>query len=104
MFRSLRYPDFRLLMAGQLATSSAQWMEQVARGWLVYEMTNSPLLLGAVMATRAAPLLVFGLVGGVLADRYDRKMQIVLAQNANAALAGILGVLVLTGTVQPWHV
>jgi MFS transporter, DHA1 family, staphyloferrin A biosynthesis exporter len=104
MFRSLRYPNFRLLMAGQLATSSAQWMEQVARGWLVYEMTGSPLLLGAVQATRALPLLIFGLLGGVLADRIDRKRQMVLAQNANAVLNLILGGLVITGRVEAWHV
>jgi MFS family permease len=104
MFRSLRYPNFRLLIAGQLATSSAQWMEQVARGWLVYEMTGSPLLLGAVQATRAFPLLIFGLLGGVLADRLDRKRQMVLAQNANAVLNLILAALVITGRVEAWHV
>lgn len=104
MFRSLRYPNFRLLIAGQFATSSAQWMEQVARGWLVYEMTGSPLLLGAVQATRALPLLIFGLLGGVLADRLDRKRQMVLAQNANAVLNIVLAALVISGRVQAWHV
>jgi len=104
MFRSLRYPNFRLLIAGQFATSSAQWMEQVARGWLVYEMTGSPLLLGAVQATRAMPLLIFGLLGGVLADRLDRKRQMVLAQNANAVLNLVLAVLVISGRVEAWHV
>jgi MFS family permease len=103
-FRSLAYRDFRLLIAGQMTTSSAQWMEQVARGWLVYDMTGSPLLLGAVQATRAVPLLIFGLLGGVLADRLDRKRQMILSQNANVVLNLVLAVLVLSGRVQAWHI
>src|SRR5205807_7305723 len=104
MFRSLSYPNYRLLLAGQMATSSANWMEQVARGWLIYDMTSSPLLLGAVQATRAFPLLIFGLLGGVLADRLDRKRQMVFAQNANAVLNFILAGLVISGRVEAWHV
>jgi MFS transporter, DHA1 family, staphyloferrin A biosynthesis exporter len=104
MFRSLASRNFRLLIAGQMATTSAHWMEQVARGWLVYEMTQSPVLLGAVQATRALPLLVFGLLGGVLADRLDRKRQMILSQNANLVLALVLGMLIVTGLVEIWHV
>jgi MFS family permease len=104
MFSSLRYPNYRLLIAGQVTTSSAQWMEQVSRGWLVYDMTGSPLLLGLVQASRALPLLVFGLVGGVLADRFDRKRQMILAQNANMVLNLILAALVITQRVETWHV
>lgn len=104
MLRSLRHPDYRLLLAGQLLGSSAQWMEQVARGWLIYEMTGSALLLGAVMATRAMPLLIFGLAGGVLADRYDRKRQVVLAQNANLVLNLVLAALIFSGRLEVWQV
>src|SRR4051812_21859366 len=104
IFRSLQYPNYRLLLYGQMATSSANWMEQVSRGWLVYDMTGSPLLLGLVQASRAVPLLFFGLIGGVLADRFDRKRQLVLAQNANMVLNLILAALVLSGQVQTWHV
>jgi MFS transporter, DHA1 family, staphyloferrin A biosynthesis exporter len=104
IFRSLQYPNYRLLLYGQMATSSANWMEQVSRGWLIYDMTGSPLLLGAVQASRAVPLLFFGLIGGVLADRFDRKRQLVLAQNANMVLNLILAALVITGRVEAWHV
>ncbi len=103
-FRSLRHAGFRLLIAAQLSTSFASWMEQVARGWLVYEMTGSATALGLVQACRAAPLLIFGLWAGVAADRYDRKRQLLLAQNANAVLNVILAALIITGRVQPWHV
>jgi MFS family permease len=104
VFRSLHHRGFRLLMAGQVATSSAQWMEQVARGWLVYDMTGSPILLGAVQAARSLPLLAFGMLGGVLADRFDRKRQMILAQNANLVLSLVLAALILTGHIEAWHV
>ncbi len=104
IFSSLKYPNFRLLVGGQVTTNVAFWMEQVTRGWLVYEMTDSPLALGAVQAARALPLLVFGLLGGVMADRFDRKRQMILSQNANFLLSLILAVLVHTGHVQVWEV
>ena len=94
IFSSLRYANFRLLVGGQVTTNVAFWMEQVTRGWLVYEMTDSPLALGAVQAARALPLLIFGLIGGVMADRFDRKRQMILSQNANFVLSLILAVLV----------
>ena len=104
IFRSLRYANFRLLVGGQVTTNVAFWMEQVSRGWLVYEMTDSPLALGAVQAARALPLLVFGLLGGVMADRFDRKRQMILSQNANFLLSLILAVLVHSGHVEVWQV
>ncbi len=104
IFSSLKHPNYRLLLGGQVTTNVAFWMEQVTRGWLVYEMTDSPLALGAVQAARAVPLLVFGLLGGVMADRFDRKRQMVLSQNANFLLSLILAVLVHTGHVQVWQV
>lgn len=79
-------------------------MEQVARGWLIYDMTGSPFLLGLIQATRAVPLLFFGVLGGVIADRFDRKRQLILAQLANMVLNLILAGLILSGQVQTWHV
>src|SRR5437867_10288888 len=79
-------------------------MDQVARGWLMYELTNSPLELGLVNTVRAVPLLFFSVIAGGLIDRYGHKIQLVLAQTINAILNLILAVLVLTGHVAPWHV
>ena len=81
-----------------------QWMDQVARSWLIYQMTGSALQLGAVSAMRAVPMLAFGMVAGVVADRYGRKAQLIISQVTNVALNLILATLVLTGRVQPWHV
>lgn len=103
-FESLRFRDYRLLWLGQGGTSMGQWMDQVARSWLIYQMTGSALQLGAVSAMRAVPMLAFGMVAGVVADRYGRKAQLIISQVTNAALNLILATLVLTGRVQPWHV
>ena len=103
-FDSLSIRDYRLLWMGQLSTSMGQWMDQVTRGFLIYGMTGSPFLLGATMAARGVPLLFFGVIAGAFADRSGRKAQLIIAQATNAVLNTILGVLVLTGLVQPWHV
>jgi MFS family permease len=103
-FESLGIRDYRLLWLGQLSTSMGQWMDQVTRAWLIYQMTNSSLQLGFVSAIRGIPLLLFGTVAGVVADRYSRKAQLIIAQVVNALLNVILATLVLTHTVHPWHV
>lgn len=101
---SLFVRDYRLLWLGQLSTSMGQWMDQVARGWLIYSITGSPLLLGAVTATRAVPLLFFGVLAGVVADRFGRKAQLIIAQTGNAAINLLLAVLVMTNHVEIWHI
>ena len=102
-FDSLGLRNYRLLWLGQVCTSMGQWMDQVTRGWLMYELTGSAADLGFVTAARGLPLLFFGVVAGALADRSGRKVQLVVAQVTNAALNLILATLVLTGQVQPWH-
>lgn len=81
-----------------------QWMDQVARGWLIYSITHSPLQLGLATAIRGTPLLLFGIVAGVLADRSDRKLQLIIAQGTNAVLSAVLATLVLLGRVEVWHI
>src|SRR5688572_20643527 len=103
-FESLGIRDYRLLWCGQFSTSMGQWMDQVARGWLMYEITNSPLQLGLAAAVRGFPLIFFSLAAGVFADRSGRKAQLIVAQVTNAALAVLLATLVLVGSVQPWHI
>lgn len=103
-FPSLRFRDFRLLWLGQFSTSMGIWMDHVARGWLMYELTGSPFMLGLTGAVKAAPMLFFALVAGVLADKYGRKPQIIIAQTTNAAVNLLLALLVVTRMVQPWHI
>ncbi len=103
-FQALRYRQFRLLWYGQLGNGLAQWMDQVTRGWLLYELTSSAVQLGAVTAIRVLPLLVCSPIAGTLADRYGRKRQLIAAQASNAVMNAIMAALILTGQVQPWHV
>lgn len=103
-FDSLRIRDYRLLWLGQVNTSMGQWMDQVTRGWLIYQITGSPLQLGLVTATRGLPLLLFGILAGAFADRSGRKMQLIVAQVVNGFLNLFLALLVLTGYVEVWHI
>jgi MFS family permease len=103
-FDSLSIRDFRLLWLGQLDTSLGQWMDNISRGYLIYYITSSPLQLGLASAVRGVPLLLFGVIAGALADRSDRKNQLIVAQVTNAVLNLILATLVITHRVQPWHV
>ena len=103
-FEALQYPEYRLLWLGQVCTGLATWMDQVSRGWLMYQLTDSALQLGLVRAVQAVPLLLLSPVAGTLADRYDRKTQIVVSQFIDSLLYGLLAVLILNGQVQPWHV
>lgn len=103
-FDAFRSPNFRLLWIGQGSISMAIWMDQVARGWLLYELTDSPLQLGLVRGLQAIPLLFLSPVAGTAADRYDRKLQMVVAQTLDALMYAMLAALVFTGQVQAWHV
>src|SRR4029077_9803158 len=103
-FDPLSIRDYRLLWLGQLDTSLGQWMDNITRGYLIYQITSSPLQLGLVAAMRGIPLFLFGIVAGALADRSGRKTQLIVAQVTNALLNFILATLVLTNRVQPWHV
>lgn len=89
---------------GQLSTSLGQWMDQVTRGWLVYQLTGDALQLGLATAIRGLPLLLFGIIAGAYADRSGRKAQLIVAQVTNAALNLTLATLVVTHNVQIWHI
>ena len=104
-FRSLRNRNYRLFATGQVVSLSGTWGQRVAQDWLVLELTdNSGLALGITTALQFLPMLLFGLYGGVLADRYDKRMLLIGAQATMAVLALGLAVLDLSGAVQLWHV
>lgn len=82
----------------------AFWMDQVTRGWLIYELTNSTVQLGLVRGVQAIPILLLSPLAGSAADRYSRKMQIVVTQTCDALTYAVLVVLIASGGVEPWHV
>jgi MFS family permease len=103
-FASLRIRDYRLLWLGQVCTSMGLWMDQVTRGWLIYQLTGSALHLGVATAMRGLPLLFFGILAGAVADRSGRKAQLLIAQVTNASMNALLATLVLLHWVKPWHI
>jgi MFS family permease len=93
-----------LFAFGQVVSNTGSWMQRVAQDWLVLELThNSGTALGITTGLQFAPML-FSLYGGVIADRYPKRIILMWTQALMGALALILGVLALTGTVQIWHV
>lgn len=84
--------------------SMATWMDQVTRGWLIYELTDSPLQLGLVRGIQAIPLLFLLPVAGTIADRYSRKLQVWISQVIDGVMHALLALLILTDRIEPWHV
>ena len=80
IFASFHYSDFRLLWIGQLGWSGANWMEQIARNWLIWELTGSGFSLGLVNLFRALPQLFMALPSGVAADRFNKKYVLMACQ------------------------
>jgi MFS family permease len=104
MFRSLRVRNYRLYASGQLVSLTGTWMQRVAQDWLVLELTNSGTALGIVTALQFGPSLLFGLWGGVLADRGDKRRLLLATQSGLGIVALLLGLLDVAGVVQYWHV
>jgi MFS family permease len=102
-FEALRHRQYRLIWYGQIFASMGTWMDQVTRGWLIYELTDSALQLGLVRGIQAIPFLLLSPVAGSVADRYSRKMQVVLTQTADGILFATMALLIFTGLIQPWH-
>lgn len=102
-FSSLRHLDYRYLWTGTLLMGAGQWIQQVTLGWLIYDLTRSSILLGALNGLRALPFLVAGPMGGVAADRMDRRRLLLRTQYALLVTALGMGVLVASGFLKVWH-
>lgn len=103
-FKALHYREYRLIWYGQLFASNGTWMDEVTRGWLIYELTDSVVQLGLVRAVQAVPFLLFSTLAGSAADRYSRKTQLVSSQVANGLIYAVTALLIITGRILPWHV
>ncbi len=102
-FRSLRYRNYRLFAGGQLITLTGTWMQNVAQAWLVYRLTGSAVLLGAIGFTQQIPVFLLGPAGGIIADHFHRHRVVIATQSASMLLAGTLAALTLSGVVAVWH-
>ena len=105
--RSFRFRDFRLLWGSTLIHSLGMGMEQVALGWLVFEITDSPFMLGIAAAARMAPFFFLGVLSGAVADRVDRQTALKAITVSSAIVPGLMAQLLLTRNmvdVQVWYV
>ena len=96
---ALRHRNFRLFFAGQFISLSGTWMQVVAQGWLVLELTNSAFLVGLVTALESLPILILTLYGGVLADRVDKRRAILWLQGGMLLESLVLTLLTATGHI-----
>lgn len=101
---SLRVRNYRLYFSGQLISVAGTWMQTLALAFLVLHLSPSGTALGLATAARFLPLLVFGPVGGVVADRFDKRRLLYLTQTLSALLAGLFAVLIATGVIRMWMV
>jgi hypothetical protein len=103
-FRALQHRNYRYLWLGQTGHSATLWMDVIARSVLVLDLTGSAVWLSVVLAARTAPILVFGLIAGAVADRMDRRRVLISTQLVTWATYLFLGVAVVVGFVEAWQV
>jgi MFS family permease len=101
---SLHHNRFRLLWFGLMVSVTGSMMQFSALLWHIRELSDQPIALGAIGLARIVPVAIFSLVGGVVADRSNRRMVMFITQSAMAVIALILGVLTLNGQITLWHI
>src|SRR5712691_9854663 len=97
VFKAFQYRDFRLMWFGACASSIGTWMQIVAQGWLIYRLSHSAVLLALDQFLGGIPIFLFSLIGGVVADRMERRRILLVSQYVQMASAGTLTILVATG-------
>jgi|HubBroStandDraft_6_1064221.scaffolds.fasta_scaffold04860_7 MFS family permease len=104
MLRALSSRNFQLFFSGQLISLVGTWMDTIAESWLVYRLTGSSLLLGTVAFASQIPVFLMAPVGGMAADRWDRRSIVVATQSTSMILAFVLAFLTLSGRIRVWEV
>lgn len=103
-FRALKNKNFRLFFFGQMVSLIGTWIQNIALGWLVYRLTDSAVWLGVIGFAGQIPALFLTPFAGVYADRLDRRKVLIIAQIIPMIIAFIMAALILTNTVQVWHI
>jgi MFS family permease len=104
VFKAFQYRDFRLMWIGACTSSIGTWMQIVAQGWLIYRLSHSARLLGVDRFLSGLPIFLFTIIGGVVADRTERRKILLMSQWLQMASAGTLTVLVAVGVVHVWEI
>ncbi|PPF84607.1 MFS transporter [Subtercola sp. Z020] len=101
---SLRIRNYRLFTFSNMLSMTGTWMQRIAQDWLVLELSGSVAAVGITVAMQFAPMLLFGLFGGVFVDRHSRRAILLATQLALFVFAALIAALTLTGVVEVWHV
>ncbi len=104
VFKAFQYRDFRLMWFGACTSSIGTWMQIVAQSWLVYRLSHSAFLLALDQFLGGIPIFLFSLIGGVVADRVERRKILLSSQYVQMATAASLTILVATNRVHVWHI
>lgn len=102
--RAFRHRNYRLFFGGQFISLTGTWMQSLAQAWLVYRLTNNPVLLGFVPFCSQIPVLILAPLGGAVADRHRRRRILIITQSLAMILAFILAMLTLTGLIEVWQI
>ncbi|MGC5363215.1 MFS transporter [Streptomyces sp. DT24] len=103
-FSSLKIRNYRLFATGAVISNTGTWMSRITQDWLVMSLTGSATAVGITTALQFLPMLLFGLYGGVIADRYPKRQLLLISQGALGLCGIALAVLTLSGQVEVWHV
>ena len=103
-FRSLRHRNFRLLVEGNVISTSGDFMQSIAQSWLVWQLTRSPFLLGLVSFFDTVPRLFFGAISGAVADRFDRRRILMITQTLAMIQAIVYCLAVYFKVIVFWHI
>src|SRR6266481_3016111 len=104
VFKAFHYRDFRLMWIGACMSSIGTWMQIVAQGWLIYRLSHSAFLLALDQFLAGIPIFLFSLIGGVVADRTERRKILLVSQYVQMASAATLTVLVAFGLTHVWPI
>jgi MFS family permease len=102
-YNALRHRDFRRLWVVTFCSTGGQWIQQATLGWVVYDLTRSGTLLGAVLAIRALPMLLLAPVSGVVAERFDRRRALAASQVLVVVISFALAAALALERVRVWH-
>jgi MFS family permease len=103
-FAALRVPNFRIYVSAHAVASTGTWMQNIALEWLVLELSGSPTAVGITMACQFLPMLLLGMYGGMIADRYPKRIILMITQSVFGLLSAVLAVLTITGQIRVEYV
>lgn len=104
VFKAFEYRDFRIMWLGACTSSIGTWMQSLAQAWLVFELSKSAFYLGLDAFLAQIPIVLFSLIGGVVADRRERRLILIGSQVLQMTCAFVLTALFATGLVHVWHI